>query len=105
MTAHFNEADHKCHICGEGYMIQSELQKHVSMNHLNERPYQCDQCPNSYKSQSGLEQHIGKKLKMFISKIILTPFRAQTFTFLMADLRHDINRVSSFSKCINGTFP
>ena len=28
-------------------------------------------------------------------------FRAQLFTSLMADLRQDINRVSSFNKCLN----
>ena len=32
-------------------------------------------------------------------------FRDQSFTSLMADLSQDINRVSSFSRCINGTFP
>ena len=31
--------------------------------------------------------------------------RSQSFTSLMADLRQDINKVSSFSRCINGTFP
>ena len=31
--------------------------------------------------------------------------RAQSFTSLMADLHQDINRVSSFSRCCNGTFP
>ena len=31
--------------------------------------------------------------------------RSQSITFLMADLRQDINRVSSFSRCLNGTFP
>ena len=29
----------------------------------------------------------------------------QSFTSLMADLHQDINRVSSFSRCLNGTFP
>ena len=29
--------------------------------------------------------------------------RSQSFTSLMADLRQDINRVSSFSRCLNGT--
>ena len=32
-------------------------------------------------------------------------FRAQSFTSLMADLRQDINRFSSFSRCHNRTFP
>ena len=32
-------------------------------------------------------------------------FRAQLFTSLTADLYKDINRVSSFSRCLNGTFP
>ena len=31
--------------------------------------------------------------------------RAQSFTYLMADLCQDINRVSSFSRCLNRTFP
>ena len=30
---------------------------------------------------------------------------AQSFTSLMADLRQDINSVSSFTRCLNGTFP
>ena len=33
------------------------------------------------------------------------PFRSQSFTSLMADLCQDISRVSSFSRCLNGTFP
>ena len=32
-------------------------------------------------------------------------FRAQSFTSLVADLHQDINRVSSFSRCLNGAFP
>ena len=32
-------------------------------------------------------------------------YRAQSFTSLKAGLRQDINRVSSFSKCLNGTVP
>ena len=32
-------------------------------------------------------------------------FRSQSFTSLMADLRQDINRVSSFSRCSNGKIP
>ena len=31
--------------------------------------------------------------------------RAESFTFLMADLHQDVNSVSSFSRCLNGTFP
>ena len=31
--------------------------------------------------------------------------RSQSFTSLMADLRQDINKVSSYSRCLNGTFP
>ena len=30
---------------------------------------------------------------------------AQSFTFLMVDLWQDINRISSFSRCIDGMFP
>ena len=35
----------------------------------------------------------------------IKPLRFQSFTSLMADLYQDINRVSSFSRCLNGTFP
>ena len=31
--------------------------------------------------------------------------QGQSFTSLMADLRQDLNRVSSSSRCLNGTFP
>ena len=31
--------------------------------------------------------------------------RSQSFTSLIADFRQDINRGSSFSRCLNGTFP
>ena len=40
---------------------------------------------------------------LFEKKSLL--FRAQSFNSLMADFRQDINRVSSFSGCLNGTFP
>ena len=40
---------------------------------------------------------------LFLKNIYL--FRAQSFTSLMADLCQDIKRVSSFSRCLNGTFP
>ena len=32
-------------------------------------------------------------------------FRAQSFTSLKADLRHDNNGGFAFSRCLNGTFP
>ena len=35
----------------------------------------------------------------------LSELGAQSFTSLMADLRQHINRVNSFSRCLNGTFP
>ena len=35
----------------------------------------------------------------------IKPLRFQSFTSLMVDLYQDINRVSSFSRCLNGTFP
>ena len=41
------------------------------------------------------------KFGLFVGVIILG---AQSFTSLMADLHQDINRVSSFSWCLNGTF-
>ena len=43
---------------------------------------------------------------MLLEKYVTEP-RSQSFTSLNADLRQDINlnRVSSFSRCLNGTFP
>ena len=44
-----------------------------------------------------------------LKKIIVCPgrvtYKAQSFNSLMADLRQDIIRFSSFSRCLNGTFP
>ena len=45
-------------------------------------------------------QKLGFSTKEEISKL-----RSQSFTSLMANLHQDINRVSSFSRCINGTLP
>ena len=36
---------------------------------------------------------------------LLSYLRVQSFTSLMADLRQDINRLSSLISCLNGTFP
>ena len=36
--------------------------------------------------------------------VALFNHRSQSFTSLMADLYQDINRVSSFRRCLNGTF-
>ena len=50
--------------------------------------------------ESGLEQQ-----NWTLPKLFGTNLRSQSFTCLMADLRQDKNRVSSFRKCCNGTFP
>ena len=42
---------------------------------------------------------------MLIYSNSYSPFRLQSFTSLMADLGQDISKVSSFSRCLNGTFP
>ena len=39
-----------------------------------------------------------------IRLVVIRRHTAQLFTSLIADLRQDINRVSSFSRCLNGTF-
>ena len=39
------------------------------------------------------------------SNNIKTAHRDQSFTSLVADIHQDINRVSSFIKCLKGTFP
>ena len=49
-------------------------------------------------------RHSTIKLTYVTSVKLPATFRAQSFTSLMADLRQDINRVSSFSRCLNGTF-
>ena len=46
-----------------------------------------------------------KEIVQVILETLKLGFRSQSFTSLMADLRQDINRVSSFSRCLNGTFP
>ena len=47
-------------------------------------------------------KYIFMNYKIIISKLELSPsskLKAESFTSLMADLRQDINRVSSFSRC------
>ena len=55
----------------------------------------------SSSDQSALltKRHWSRKLKKILSS------RSQSFTSLMVDLRQDTNRVSSFSKWLNVTFP
>ena len=36
---------------------------------------------------------------------LLVTLRSQSFTSLMADLQQDMNRFSSFNRCLNGKFP
>ena len=48
-----------------------------------------------------------EKLKEIIEKIVNSrdDLGSQSFTSLMVYLHQDINRVSSYSRCLNGTFP
>ena len=57
-------------------------------------------CPNADSSEpeNGMMKDKDKNK-------ITHSFRAHSFMSLMADLRQDINRVSSFIRCLNGTFP
>ena len=52
-------------------------------------------------SHNWFEYQSTEKLR---KKIVLVKW-AQSFTSLMADLRQDINGVSSFRRCLNRTFP
>ena len=61
-------------------------------------PLICADCGKIYQNKQSLRVHVDH----FHNKMDL---RDQSFTSLMADLRQDINRVSSFSRCLNGTFP
>ena len=54
--------------------------------------------------KSSLDQNLNKSLMTSKTNSTFPRPRSQSFTSLMADLRHDINRVSSFSRCLNGTF-
>ena len=36
---------------------------------------------------------------------LVSTFRDQSFTSLLANLCQDLNRVSAFRRCLNGTFP
>ena len=42
---------------------------------------------------------------VYCTTMYLIRFRAQSFTSLMADLRQELNRLSSFNRCLNVKFP
>ena len=50
-----------------------------------------------------MDLHLSQKENGFL-KIFLKTLGTQSFTSLMADLCHNINSVSSFSRCLNETF-
>ena len=78
---------------------------------------------NLYKTWTGLHQDNPRLVETITKRFLVSPnltkdynltrhqanhlniLGAQSFTSLMADLCQDINRDSSFSRCLNGTFP
>ena len=60
---------------------------------------------NAFSARSGNNDPDSFKLSGHSGIFAKDAPRSQSFTSLMADLHPDINRVSSFSRCLNGTFP
>ena len=69
------------------------------LNHIKENdPSNTDNNQQQKETNTVYDQKNGVRCIRFVK------YRAQPFTSLMADLCQDINRDSSFSSCLDGTF-
>ena len=100
-----------------------EWNRRMNNGYLNGKSFKKPLSQNPWKKHymcALIYRHKQKFLKWFSSRVCLKKnfgshsgmgyessscLGAQLFTSLMADLHQDINCVSSFSGCLNGTFP
>ena len=85
-----------CPICGIK-RFYNNIQRHIKSH---DKKFPCEKCSNvKFISQEELTEHFKKYHNEVQCDICgKTIYRSQSFTSLMADLRQDINRVSSYSK-------
>ena len=88
---------HRCNSCKKSFGYVKNLEKHVKIFHADGDGHQCKHCKKCFGNQPMLNKHVKEEHKEHIGHNHLL--------LLMADLRQDIKRVSSFSRCLNGTFP
>ena len=80
-------------------LVQDVVRKSPTRNTTVSRVFPATSAGNDDKNsttspESGQEDQVSESKQ-----------RSQSFTSLKVDLRQDINRVSSFTRCLNGTFP
>ncbi|XP_051573971.1 zinc finger protein 236-like isoform X2 [Myxocyprinus asiaticus] len=49
--------EHKCNICSQSFVTESQLQRHLRDHEVNDKPYRCDQCPMSFNVECNLGLH------------------------------------------------
>lgn len=57
----------KCFICGKGYLLKSELERHLGNDH-RERLYGCEICNRRFVSNDTLKRHVSMKHKSALYK-------------------------------------
>jgi len=56
IKAHTGEMEHKCEFCNKGFFELNSLREHTRQ-HTGERPFQCDICSKTYTTRDGLKVH------------------------------------------------
>ena len=101
-SVHEGIKDHKCHNCEKTFSRSSDVNRHIKNVHEEKKK---KNIAASKSQQNNFTNNFFSKELETKSGLLQHAHRSQSFTSLMADLRQDINRVSSFSRCLNGTFP
>lgn len=54
---HQNERNFICHVCGDAYLLNSDLTKHIYNRHSNIRPFVCELCSKRFKNRHAMQIH------------------------------------------------
>lgn len=58
LRTHWSERNFICHFCGDGFLLNSDLKKHIFNRHSNIRPHQCKMCAKSFKNRHAMQVHL-----------------------------------------------